>query len=290
MQYTYEASTAIDAKVTLMMGELVITADDVSEVTVTVEPTQPDRPADVRAAENTAVDFADGRLTIIQKRENLVSTWVNKSWSIDVHVRVPKRSRFEVKSSYGNIRVRGLLGRSSLTTSYGNISAGDVADLTAKTSHGEITLDRSSGTTTLTASSATIGEVYGSASLKCSQGNAVVGLVMGQLEVAGSFGNIEVRTVMGNVNARTSHGRIRLGDGVSGTAQLATSHGDIEVGIRQGTLTWLDLDTKAGAVRNELAVASDEPQNDDDDGAAERLEVTARTNHGSVRAFRAAAN
>lgn len=286
MRYTFDATNAIDATATLMMGELVITASDVTEVTVDVEPTQPDHPSDVRAAENTAVDFSNGRLTVIQKRENLVSTWVNKSWSIDVHIRVPKRSRFEVKSSYGNIRVRGHLGRSTLTTSYGNITAGDADELTAKTSHGEITLDRAGGTTSLTATSVSISEVYGNAKVKCSQGHAVVGLVMGHLEVVSSFGNIEARRLMGDIDARTAHGIIRIGDGISGDATLVTSHGDIEVGIRQGTLTWLDLDTKAGSVRNELIAAED--QNDDDDGTPDRLKVTARTNHGSVRAFRAA--
>lgn len=286
MHYTYAASGVIDATITLAMGELVVTADEVDEVTVDITPTLADRPADVRAAENTAVHFADGRLTITQKRENLLRTWVNKGWSIDVHVRVPRRSRLEVKSSYGNIRVRGSIGPSSLTTAYGDIVAGDVAELTAKTSHGEVSLDRVSGTTGLTGTSLHIGEVYGNATVKSSHGNVTVGLVMGQLAAATGFGNIEVRTVMGGVEARAAHGKIRVSDAVSGTARLDSSYGDIEVGIRQGTVAWLDLDAKGGAVRNELDVAGSEPQNDD--GIADRLKVTARTNYGSVRAFRAA--
>jgi DUF4097 and DUF4098 domain-containing protein YvlB len=285
MQYAYAASGIIDATIALAMGELVVTAEDVDEVTVDVTPTRPDRAADVRSAENTAVDFADGRLTVTQKRENLLSTWVNKGWSIDVHVRVPKRSRLDVKSSYGNIRVRGPIGPSSLTTAYGDITAGDVAELTARTVHGEISLERVSGTSGLTGSSVLVGEVYGNATIKATQGNVAVGLVMGQLAVASGYGNIDVRTVMGDVQARAAYGKIRLGDAVSGTASLETSFGDIEVGIRQGTLTWLDLDAKGGAVRNELDAAGPEPQGD---GTADRLKVTARTNHGSVRAFRAA--
>ncbi|GAA3685975.1 DUF4097 family beta strand repeat-containing protein [Arthrobacter ginkgonis] len=286
MQYTYAATGIIDATITLAMGELVVTADDVDEVTVDITPTRGDRPSDVRAAENTTVGFADGRLTITQKRESMLSTWVNKGWSIDVHVRVPKRSRLDVKSSYGNIRVRGPIGSSSLTTAFGGITAGDVAELTAKTVHGEISLERVSGTTGLTGSSVLVGEVYGSATIKATQGNVAVGLVMGHLAVASGYGNIDVRTVMGDVEARAAYGKIRLGDAVTGTASLETSFGDIEVGIRQGTLTWLDLDAKGGAVRNELDAAGSEPG--DDDGTADRLKVTARTNHGSVRAFRAA--
>jgi DUF4097 and DUF4098 domain-containing protein YvlB len=288
MQYTYAASGAIDAAINLAMGELVVTADDVDEVTVEITPTQSDRPADVRAAENTAVDFADDRLTITQKRGNLLSTLVNKSWSIDVHVRVPRRSRFNVKSSYGNVRIRGPIGRSSLATSYGDITAGDVAELTAKTSYGEVRLDRVSGTTALTGTSLLIGEVYGDATVKSSHGNVAVGLVAGQLAAASGYGNIDVRTVMGDLEARAGHGKVLVSDAVSGTAQLETSYGDIEVGIRQGTLTWLDLDAKGGTVRNELNVAG--PDSQDDDDTTDRLKVTARTNYGSVRAFRAAAS
>ncbi|GAB3262030.1 DUF4097 family beta strand repeat-containing protein [Arthrobacter pigmenti] len=286
MQYTYSASGTIDATINLAMGELVVTADDVDNVTVDITPTRADRPADVRAAENTAVDFDDGLLSITQKRENMVSTWVNKSWSIDLHVRVPKRSRFKVKSSYGNIRIRGLLGPSSLTTSFGNITAGDVAELTAKTSHGEISIERVSGTTGLTATSLRVGEVYGNATFKSSQGNVVVSLVMGQLSAASGHGSIDVGTVMGDIEVRAAHGKIRVNDAVSGSGRLDTSYGDIEVGIRRGTLTWLDLDTKGGAVRNELDTAGTEPGGDDD--SDDRLRVTARTNYGSVRAFRAA--
>jgi DUF4097 and DUF4098 domain-containing protein YvlB len=286
MQYTYAAAGIVDATITLAMGELTVTAEDTDEITVDIVPTRADRPADVLVAENTTVDFADGRLTVTQKRENLLSTWVNKGWSIDVHVRVPKRSRLEVKSSYGNIRVRGPVGSSSLTTAFGGITAGDVAELTAKTVHGEISLERVSGSTGLTGSSVSVGEVYGNATIKATQGNVAVGLAMGELAVASGYGNIDVRTLMGDVEARAAYGKIRLGDAVSGTARLETSFGDIEVGIRQGTLTWLDLDAKGGAVRNELDAAG--PGAQDDGGTADRLKVTARTNHGSVRAFRAA--
>lgn len=287
MQYTYAAPGAIDATIKLAMAELVVTADDVDEVTVEITPTRADRAADVRAAENTAVDFADGRLTITQKRESVLSTWVNKGWSIDVHVRLPRRSRLDVKSAYGNIRVRGSIGPSSLTTAFGDITAGDVAELTAKTSHGEVSVERVSGTSALTGTSLLVGEVYGNATAKCSHGNVAVGLVMGQLAAASGYGNIDVGTLMGGVEARAGHGKIRVSDAVSGTARLETSYGDIEVGIRRGTVTWLDLDTKSGAVRNELDAAGPELQNEDD-AAADRLQVTARTNYGSVRAFRAA--
>lgn len=285
MYYTYEAPGAVDAVINLAMGELVVTADDVDTITVDVTPTKADRPADVRAAENTEVDFAAGRLTITQKRESLISTWVNKGWSIDVHVRVPKRSRIQAKSAYGNIRVVGLIGPSSLNASYGDITAGDVAELSAKAAYGDVVVDRVSGTTRLTGTTVRVGEVYGEATAKSTQGNLSTGLVMGRLEAISAHGRIDVRTLMGELDARSAHGKIRVDEAVSGSATLNVNYGDIQIGIREGSLTWLDLDSKQGAVRNELDALPDAPADDDGD----RLKITARAGYGSVRVFRAAA-
>lgn len=286
MHYRYEAHGAIDADITLAMGELVVTADDVDTITVDVTPTKADRPADVRAAENTEVDFASGRLTVTQKRESLISTWVNKGWSIDVNVRVPKRSRIQAKSANGNIRVFGLIGPSSLTASYGDITAGDVAELNAKTAYGDVVVERVSGATRLTGTTVRVGEVYGEATVKCTQGSISTGLVMGRLEAVSAQGRIDVRTLMGELDARSAHGKIRIDEAVSGAATLSVSHGDIQVGIRKGSLTWLDLDSKQGAVRNELDALPEAPA---DDAASDQLRVTARAGYGSVRVFRAVA-
>ncbi|GAA3709198.1 DUF4097 family beta strand repeat-containing protein [Zhihengliuella alba] len=296
MHHAYPAQGPVEAAINLQMAELVITADDVDEITVDVAPTQADRAADVRSAENTEVSFADGRLSIVQRRENLISTWVNKGWFIDVHVRVPRRSRLDVRSAYGNIRVLGLIGPSTLVTAYGDIAAGDVAELEAKTSHGEIAVERASGTSRLSASSVRVGEVYGDTTAKASHGNVSLGMVMGEAQAVSGYGNIDVRTLMGRLQARSAHGRIRIDDAVHGAAGLDVGYGDIEVGIREGSLTWLDLDSKQGAVRNEL-----QPSTASRDGAAQtvgedpgdaesddRLEIVARTTYGSVRAYRAA--
>lgn len=287
MQYTFKATDTVDTTIQLAMGEVTVTADDVDEVTVDVSPTQPGRPADVRAAENTAVDFSDNRLGIRQKRETILRTWITRSWSVDVLVRVPRGSRLNVTSSYGNIRIHGGIGPSSLTTSYGDISVGETTDLNARTTYGEISVERISGTASLTGSSLLLGEVNGTAVAKSSHGNLSADLVLGTLNAASGTGNIEIRTLMGELEARAGYGRIRIADAVSGTAHLAATHADVEVGIRPGTLAWLDLDTRNGTVRNELDTAVPAPGNDGD-GTADRLKVTARSTHGSIRAFRAA--
>jgi hypothetical protein len=64
---------------------------------------------------------------------------------------------------------------------------------------------------------------------------------------------------------------------------LETRAGDVDVGIREGTAAWLDVDARAGRVHNALAVA-DAPAATD-----EKVEVRARTTVGDIAIRRAEA-
>jgi hypothetical protein len=78
------------------------------------------------------------------------------------------------------------------------------------------------------------------------------------------------------VVAKSAHGNIRLGEVVSGSVVLETRVGDVEVGIREGTAAWLDVNTSVGNVHNALdAAEAPEP-------SAPTVEVRARTSFGDV--------
>jgi len=89
-------------------------------------------------------------------------------------------------------------------------------------------------------------------------------------------GDIEVDRAHTDVEAKTANGNIRLGEIVRGEVNLATSHGQLSVGIRQGTAALLDLSTSAGRVYNELDSASGPEPTD------ETVNVRARTQAGDV--------
>jgi hypothetical protein len=57
---------------------------------------------------------------------------------------------------------------------------------------------------------------------------------------------------------------------------LETSRGSVEVGIREGTIAWLDVRATAGRVHNALD-AADAPES-----PAEAVEVRARTAVGDI--------
>jgi hypothetical protein len=62
---------------------------------------------------------------------------------------------------------------------------------------------------------------------------------------------------------------------------LETAAGSLEIGIRTGTAAWLDLNTVAGRIRNELATAAGPEK------AEETVEVRARTHVGDIIVRRA---
>ena len=69
-----------------------------------------------------------------------------------------------------------------------------------------------------------------------------------------------------------------------GSVTLETASGGLEVGVRRGTAVWLDLNTVAGRVTNEL---------DDTSGpgdATDTVEVRARTYVGNIVVRRALAD
>jgi DUF4097 and DUF4098 domain-containing protein YvlB len=92
------------------------------------------------------------------------------------------------------------------------------------------------------------------------------------LRVKGSAGSIEVQRAHADVDAKTSTGSIRIAEVIRGTVELATSLGEIEVGVRQGSAVNVDARTKLGRVRNTLNGVDDPAQ------FADTVKVRARTN------------
>ena len=118
--------------------------------------------------------------------------------------------------------------------------------------------------------------------IKNSNGSTSVGIAGGDLRVNAANGSIAVDVAQASVVAKSSLGDVRVGAVVRGSAVLETHAGDVEVGIREGTAAWLDVDARAGRVRNTLD-AADAPGASD-----EKVEIRARTTVGDVAIRRAA--
>ncbi len=278
---TYDTPNPIDLAIDVRVGSIEIFAGDRADTVVTISATNPGRSNDDRGARDTNVDFDGQRLTITGPRPRL--NWLGPSESIDVKVELPAGSRLTAENAVGSLRTVGRLGATRIKNSLGTVEVDSTGDLWLKTSHGNANLGTASGEVEITADRGQIriGTVTGNAILKSSHGSIQVEESGGDVEVKLSYGDLEITRARGSVSAKTAKGSLRIGEISSGSIELESGMGQITVGVRTGTATWLDLAAKHGRVRNQLdgAAAPDE--------AEQSVAVRARTQFGDIRIQRA---
>ena len=264
-------------------GSIRFTAVDRLDTVVEVQPREPKKDQDVRAADQTEVTYANGVLTVRTPKPNLLG--LGRTGTVDVTVELPTGSDVDMKGAWAQVLGEGRLGEVRVKTSSGDVRLHTTGPLTLTASHGSITVDRVEGMAEITTSSGSVrvGLVDGPAVLKNSHGTTTVGAATGELRVSGANGDIEIRRAEDSVTATTAHGRLRVGEVARGTVQLETSYGAIEVGVREGTAAWLDVSSSSGQVRNALT-ASESPEKTED-----TVKVRARTRHGNIDILRAKA-
>ncbi|MFG2603213.1 DUF4097 domain-containing protein [Streptomyces sp. NPDC048514] len=277
----FDTPQAISATAHVDAGSIQFTASDRRDTVVEVQPRDPKRDQDVRAADQTEITYANGVLTLRTPKPNLFG----RTGTVDVTVELPTGSRIDMTGAWTQVLGEGRLGEVRVKTSSGDVRLDTTGPLKLTASHGSITVDRVEGMAEITTSSGSlrVGFIDGPAVLKNSHGTTTVGAATGELRVNGANGDIEIRRAEDSVTATTAHGTLRVGEVVRGTAQLETSYGAIEVGVREGTAAWLDVSSNAGQVRNALT-ESETPE-----PAEETVKVRARTRYGNIDVRRAKA-
>lgn len=275
----YPTPTPIDIDVTLPVGSLDVTAEQRGDTRVDVLPSRPGRAGDVSLAKETTVRFDGGRLTVVVPRR---LSLFGPGDSVDVRLAVPTGSRASFVSSYGAIRVRGALGESDVTASYGDVRIERTAALRLKAPYGEVEIGDVDGSLDLTFGHGRlrIGHVHGGADIRGSHGAIELGAVDGSIE-ARTSGSIAVGRAGGNASIRTAHGAIHVGEASRGTLRLENGYAGIDVGVPLGTAAWIDAASKQGVVRNELT-AENGPE-----GASGTVELRMRTTVGDILIRRA---
>ncbi|MFI7278077.1 DUF4097 family beta strand repeat-containing protein [Streptomyces sp. NPDC049879] len=277
---SFDTPGPISATAHVEAGSIRFTAGDRTDTVVEVRPRDPERDADVRAAEHTEVTFANGGLTVRMRKQRHP---FGRRGTVDVTVELPTGSHVEMTGAWAQVLGEGRLGEVRAQTSAGDVRLDTTGPLRLTASHGSITVGRVEGPAEITTSSGSlrVGFVDGPAVLKNSHGTTSVGTVTGDLRVSGAHGDIDIAHAESSVTATTAHGALRAADVARGTVQLETSYGAIEVGVREGTAAWLDASSRAGQVRNTLT-ASESPEEADD-----TVEVRARTRFGNIEILRA---
>ena len=274
---TFDTPTPISATIDLGLGDVRITAGDRATTVVDVRPSDPSNDEDTRAANATRIDLADGRLLVKAPK---LRQWLPRTdgGSIDVTVELPAGSNIDGSAGSADFRCDGRLGTCRIKIGLGTIEVDQADRLHLKSGAGDITVDHATGDAELTAGSGElrVRELDGGAVIKNSNGDTWVGLAAGEVRLNTANGSIAVDVANAGLVAKTANGDVRLGEAVRGSVALETQLGDVEVGIREGTAAWLDVNARAGKVHNALT-AGDSPGT-----SGERVEVRARTSVGNI--------
>jgi DUF4097 and DUF4098 domain-containing protein YvlB len=276
---TFSTPEPIQAVIEFTAGDASITATERDDTVAEVRPSDPGEEADVRAAEQTRIEYAAGRLLVKGPKQRTI---FGKPGSIDVTVELPAGSRLQGNAGIGTFRSEGRLGDCRVSSGAGDTELDECGTLDVNTGAGAVTVDQVNGVADVTTASGRIriGALQSRAAVKSSNGGIWIGEAAGDLRVRSANGSVDVDFARFTVDASTANGDLRIGGLAAGRATMKTGMGGIEIGIQEGTAAKLDVHTQMGSVRNQLQ-AADQP------GPADRtVEVYARTSFGDITIHR----
>src|SRR5665213_774471 len=233
---TCDTPQPISVTAELGVGDIRIVASDRTDTIVEVRPSDPAKKADATAAEQTRVEYADGRLLIKAPKGWRQYSLRGGGESIDVRIALPAGSQVRGDTGVGALRSVGRLGECHFKTGLGEIQLDIAGPLQLRTGSGDISVDRA----------------VGQAELTTGTGRVQVGAIDGAGVVRNSNGDTRIGEVSGDLRVNAANGDIRLGEICRGVVVVQTGRGNLDVGIRQGVAAWLDLHTNFGAAHSFL--------------------------------------
>jgi DUF4097 and DUF4098 domain-containing protein YvlB len=213
----FDTAAPISAILDIPAGQVRFIAAEQADTTVEVLPADASKSRDVKAAEQTAVTYADGVLRIETPAKNQI---LGASGSIEVTVQLPAGSHVEAKAAGAGFRGVGRLGDVTLESAHGSVELDETADARLSTLAGDVS----------------VGRLGGSAKISTAKGDIrIAEAVRGTVILRTEQGGISVaatRGVSASLDAGTGYGRIHSAlRNTDGTADLSihatTAHGDI---------------------------------------------------------------
>lgn len=276
---TFDTPQPISVTLEFPVGEVRIVASKRTDTVVEVQPSNKSRGPDRQSAEQTRIEYTDGRLLVRAPKPPLWKQFGSRNQgSIELVIELPVGSRVHGEASMGSFRAEGRLGECRMQTSIGDIELEQTGELRLSSSMGDIRVEQVVGDVEIGVSvgAVRVGTVDGAAEIKLSSGDTRIGTVTGGLRAVAANGSIAVGRAGAGVTAKTSIGDIRISEIVRGTTIVESSVGEVEVGVGPGTAALLDLHTKIGSVHTALdSVEQPEP-------ADETAEVRVRIGFGDI--------
>ncbi|TQS21170.1 DUF4097 family beta strand repeat-containing protein [Microbispora sp. KK1-11] len=212
----FDTPAPISAVLNIPAGRVQIIAADRADTVVEVRPANASKSRDVKTAEQTTVEYADGVLRIETSVKN---QYLGPSGSVDVTVELPAGSQVEAKTASAELRTVGRLGDVAFEGAYRQIRLDETARLHLTATDGDVEVGRLGGPAEISTARGDIriAEATG--------GKVVLRTQSGDISIAAAGG------VSAALDAGTTHGRITNALKNDGTAELdihaTTSSGDI---------------------------------------------------------------
>ncbi|MFI1916888.1 DUF4097 family beta strand repeat-containing protein [Nocardia sp. NPDC020380] len=214
---TFQTPGPIAVDIDVAGGAVTVIASDRTDTTVEVVPTNPSKSRDVKAAEKTSVEFADGVVRIHTAEPQ--NRYFGSSGSLQITVQVPAGSRIEGHTAASELRGVGRLGDIVFDGAYRQIQIDEAASIRLTAVDGDVEVGRLGGPAQITTARGAIriGQaVRGAVVLHTQQGDISVGAAPG---------------VSASLDAGTSHGRVSNALKNNGATELdiraTTGQGDI---------------------------------------------------------------
>ncbi|WP_406446495.1 DUF4097 domain-containing protein [Streptomyces sp. NBC_01613] len=213
----FDTPAPISAVLDIPAGRIRFIAADRADTTVEILPADASNGRDVKAAQQTAVEYGDGVLRIeTAPAKNRV---LGHSGSIEVTVQLPAGSRVQAKTDSAELRGVGRLGDIAFDGAYRQIKIDEAASLRLTAIDGDVE----------------VGRLGGPAEISTARGSIrIAEAVRGALVLRTQSGDISITAAAGvsaALDAGTGHGRVSNAFKNDGTTELdiraTTSHGDI---------------------------------------------------------------
>ncbi|MFE9931385.1 DUF4097 family beta strand repeat-containing protein [Streptomyces sp. NPDC005533] len=215
----FATATPVSAHLDIPAGLIRFIAADRSDTTVEVLPANATKSRDVKAAERTTVEYADGvlRITTPDARNQLLGA----SGSVEVTVQLPAGSRVEAKTAAADLRGVGRLGDITFEGAQGTVKLDETATAHLTLMAGDITVGRLGGPARITTQKGDIHiaeAVHGAVELRTQAGDLTIGAARG------TSATLDAGTGLGRI-----HNALHNTEGAAAglTIQATTAYGDI---------------------------------------------------------------
>ncbi|MGW6199653.1 DUF4097 family beta strand repeat-containing protein [Kribbella sp. NPDC055110] len=206
----------ISAVLNIPAGTVQLVAADRADTAVEVQPANAAKSRDVKAAEATTVEYADGvlRIAVVTKNQ-----YFGPSGAVAVTVQLPAGSQIELKAASAEVRATGRFGDVTIESAQGPIDLEEVA----------------SARVTSSASDISVGRLNGPAEIRTSKGDIrIAEAVRGNVVLRTDVGEVEIGAAAessATLNAGTATGRIDNAlKNTEGAAAELTIHATTTVG------------------------------------------------------------